>query len=498
MSKTESRLRIAIATNAIAAGPNELGPGRGTGRRRLDGVAQVMGNGPRGPSGGGPTDGDLPPGINLPGHRKALVLAGILSTLFLAALDQTIVSVSLPRIVADLGGLNLFVWPFTAYMLTSTAIVPLVGKVSDVYGRKPLMLFGIAVFLVGSSLSGASASMSQLIAFRALQGLGAGLIMTTAFTAVGDLFAPRERGRWMGLFTGTFGLASIIGPLLGGALTDNLSWRWIFYINVPVGLVAVLLISYGMPWYRRPSQMTIDYVGGALLVATVVPLLLGLSWAGNQYGWGEFPVLASLGSAALFLGLFLAQMRRSKDPVLPLHLFRNRVYTVSILASMVLGIGMFGALQFLPLFSPGCSGRVRHQLRYGHHALDGRDDIRLRYDWTTGQSRKGRTRLDDGRRSSVAGRHALAIDSRCRFFALGDPRLYGAVGPWHGLLDAYFPARSSERPATQPTGRGYCICSVLPAGRWYICGCHVRICPSEQLQVQALRRGASEIQRTDR
>jgi EmrB/QacA subfamily drug resistance transporter len=301
-------------------------------------------------------DRDLPPGINLPGHRKALVLAGILSTLFLAALDQTIVSVSLPRIVADLGGLDLFVWPFTAYMLTSTAIVPLVGKVSDIYGRKPFILLGIGIFLVGSWLSGASGSMPQLIAFRAVQGLGAGLIMTTAFISVGDLFAPRERGRWAGLFSGTFGLASIIGPLLGGTITDHLSWRWIFYINVPVALVAVVLISYGMPWYRQPRQAAIDYLGGALLVATAVPLLLGLSWAGNQYDWDELPVVAALGIAALFFVLFLMQARGCEDPVLPLHLFRNRVYTVSILATMILGISMFGALQFLPLFLQGAQG----------------------------------------------------------------------------------------------------------------------------------------------
>jgi EmrB/QacA subfamily drug resistance transporter len=160
----------------------------------------------------------------------------------------------------------------------------------------------------------------------------------------------------MGLFSGTFGLASIIGPLLGGTLTDHLSWRWIFYINVPVGLVAVVLISYGMPWYRRPRQAAIDYLGGALLVATVVPLLLGLSWAGNQYDWDELPVVATLGIAALSFVLFLVQMRRCEDPVLPLHLFRNRVYTISILASMVLGIGMFGALQFLPLFLQGAQG----------------------------------------------------------------------------------------------------------------------------------------------
>ena len=299
---------------------------------------------------------DIPPGMLLPMRQKLAVLAGIMATLFLAALDQTVVSVALPRIVADLGGLDLFVWPFTAYMLTSTAVVPVVGKMSDVYGRKPLILIGIAVFLLGSVLSGAASSMEQLIGFRAIQGLGAGLIMTNAFTSIGDLFAPRERGRWMGLFGGVFAVASILGPLLGGTLTDELSWRWIFYINVPVGAVAFAIVAFGMPWFRQTKQSTVDYLGGTLLIVTAVPLLLGLSWAGNQYGWADPQVLVTLGIAAGALVLFLLRTCRIADPILPLHLFRNRVYTVSILATAVLGIGMFGVIQFLPLFLQGAQG----------------------------------------------------------------------------------------------------------------------------------------------
>ena len=300
--------------------------------------------------------GGVPPGMALPVRRKAVVLAGVLSTMFLAALDQTIVSVSLPRIVGDLGGLDLFVWPFTAYMLSSTALVPVVGKLSDIYGRKPFMLAGILIFVIGSWLSGASGDMTQLIAFRAVQGVGAGMIMTTAFTSIGDLFAPKDRGRWIGLFSATFGLASIIGPLAGGALTDHLSWRWVFYINIPVAVVAFGLVAFGMPWHRQPRKTSIDWAGAALLIGITTPLLLGLSWAGNQYGWSELPVLASFGTAGVLFVIFLFQTRRAEEPVLPLHLFRNRVYAVSIGATVVLGAGMFGAIQFLPLFLQGAQG----------------------------------------------------------------------------------------------------------------------------------------------
>ncbi len=299
------------------------------------------------------TGGGLPPGMSLSARRKALVLAGVLSTMFLAALDQTIVTVSLPRIVEDLGNLDLYVWPFTSYMLASTALVPVVGKLSDLYGRKPFILTGIVIFVAGSWLCGAAGDMTWLIIFRAIQGVGAGLIMTTAFTSVGDLFAPKDRGRWIGLFAATFGLASIVGPLAGGALTDHLSWRWIFYINIPVAMVALALVTFGMPWFRGQGKAFIDWSGAALIVGMAASLLLGLSWAGNQYGWGEAPVVASLGAAAGFLVVFVVQTRRVKEPVLPLSLFRNRAYTVSILATMVLGAGMFGAFQFLPLFLQG-------------------------------------------------------------------------------------------------------------------------------------------------
>lgn len=293
----------------------------------------------------------------LPAREKTLIMAGVMLSLFLAALDQTIMGVALPRAIADLGGLDLFAWPITSYMLASTATAPVVGKLSDMFGRKPLLIIGIGIFLMGSVLSALSGDIYQLIGFRGVQGVGAGVIMANAFTAIGDLFAPDQRGRWTGLLSGVFALASVIGPLLGGALTDHLSWRWIFYINLPVGAVALAVVFFWMPWFRRPhAGGAFDYRGGLLLMVFSAALLLGLSWGGSQYAWESPEVIGPLALAGLVAALFVVVERRAANGVLPLELFRNRVFTVSVLVVIVVGLGLFAVVQFMPLFVQGAQG----------------------------------------------------------------------------------------------------------------------------------------------
>ena len=304
-----------------------------------------------------PQGDEMPAGMLLPAREKTLIMAGVMLSLFLAALDLTIMGVALPRAIADLGGLDLFAWPITSYMLASTAIAPVVGKLSDMFGRKPLLIIGIGIFLVGSVLSGLSGDMYQLIGFRGVQGVGAGVIMANSFTAIGDLFAPNQRGRWTGLLSGVFALASVIGPLLGGALTDHLSWRWIFYINLPLGAIALAVVVFWMPWFRRPhAGGPFDYRGGLLLIVFSGALLLGLSWGGNQYGWDRPEVIAPLALAGLLAALFVVVERRAVNGVLPLALFRNRVFTVSALVVIVVGMGLFAVVQFMPLFVQGAQG----------------------------------------------------------------------------------------------------------------------------------------------
>ena len=303
--------------------------------------------------------GEVPPGWILPQRRKVLIMVCVMLALFLAALDQTIWSVAAPKAVGDLGGLDLFAWPATSYLLGSTVIVPIIGKLSDAHGRKPYLLAGIVIFLISSALCGASGSMWELIGFRLLQGFGAAFIMANAFTTMGDYFAPAERGRWAGIIAGTFALASIIGPLAGGVLTDELSWRWVFYINIPVGGLGLLAISMLMPRQKpqHPNREPTDWLGAGLLIVAVTPLLLAFSMGGNQFGWLDSPIVACLIIAVVGAAAWWRTARRKgEDGIMPLPMFRNRVYLFCTVVMFLIGIAMMGAMFNLPFFLQGAQG----------------------------------------------------------------------------------------------------------------------------------------------
>lgn len=283
-------------------------------------------------------------------RQKVLLLGSLMLCLFLAALDQTIVSTAIPRILADLGGFDLFAWLFTSYMLASTVVIPLVGKLSDIYGRKTFLLIGIVGFTAGSALCGLAPNIETLIVFRALQGLGGGMLFATVFATMGDLFAPAERGRYVGLFTGVFSLASVLGPTLGGFITDNFGWRWIFYVNVPVAAVALPAVIANLPDRRGLRRPKIDFLGAATLSAASVLLLLALEFGGDDYAWGSFQIIGMFLAAALLVAWFLLIERRHEEPIVPLHLFRNQAFLVANLIGFIIGVAMFGAISYLPTF----------------------------------------------------------------------------------------------------------------------------------------------------
>jgi EmrB/QacA subfamily drug resistance transporter len=281
---------------------------------------------------------------------RRLVFSGLLLVMLMAALDQTIVATALPTIVGDLGGLSHISWVVTAYLLAQTAVTPLYGKLGDMYGRKVVLQVGLLVFLAGSALCGLSQSLDELIAFRALQGLGGGGLIVSAQAAIGDVVPPRERGRYTGLFGAVFGLASIAGPLLGGFLTGHLSWRWIFYVNLPIGVIALFVLAATLPAASQRVHHVVDYLGTLLLAGGVSAIVLATSLGGTSYAWGS-PVIIGLGiGGALVLVAFPFAERRAIEPVLPLRLLRNSVFSVTSAVGFVVGFALFGAVTYLPLF----------------------------------------------------------------------------------------------------------------------------------------------------
>lgn len=288
--------------------------------------------------------------------EKITIMIAIIAAMFFAAVNQTIVGNALPKIISELGGLDYYSWVFTIYMLTSAITTILVGKLSDMYGRKPFIIIGIIIFSIGAFLAGTSTDIIQLISYRGIQGLGAGMIMSTAFTAVGDLFAPRERGKWQGAMSAVFGVSSVFGPTLGGYIVDNLEWKWVFWVFLPLGIVALVLIWKLFPSTEKKPGQKVDYLGSLFLSSAIVAALLAFSWAGTKYDWGSAQILSLFAAAALSVIIFILVERKAVSPILPLDLFKNSIFTISNIIGFVIGVSMFGGVMYVPYFIQGVLG----------------------------------------------------------------------------------------------------------------------------------------------
>ncbi len=288
-----------------------------------------------------------------------LAVAGLMLALFLVALDQTVVGTALPTIIADLEGFERYAWVTTAYLLGSTSMIPVVGKLGDVYGRKWFIVSGVFIFLLGSALCGAAWGMTELILFRGLQGLGAGFIFSNIFTSVADIFPdPGRRAKYQGIFFGVFALSSVVGPTLGGWITDNLDWRWVFYINLPLGLVSLVALPFVLRQSESKRRVKIDYTGAATITASAVALLLALSWVGEGYDWAADRVVAGFIVSAVLFAIFIPIELRATEPIIPFSLFKNRVFASASILMFLVGVGMFGIILYTPLFVQGVLGQT--------------------------------------------------------------------------------------------------------------------------------------------
>jgi EmrB/QacA subfamily drug resistance transporter len=288
--------------------------------------------------------------------RIIAILIGVILGTLLAGLDQTVVGTALPRIVASLGGLEHYAWVVTAYLLASTVSIPIWGKLSDIYGRRIIFIGGMVIFLAGSALAGTSQDMTQLIIYRGIQGLGAGALIPIAQAVIGDIFPSAERGKWQGLIFAFAILATIIGPTLGGWITDNWGWRWVFYVNMPVGAIAILTAGFAMPKLVNRTQHIIDYLGVVTLIAGTVPLLLAFSWAGTQYAWGSWQIIGLFIFSAVMLVIFFLVEMRTAEPIITPQLFKNSIFLISVMAMFLVSAGVFVAILYLPLFAQGVLG----------------------------------------------------------------------------------------------------------------------------------------------
>ncbi|MDD7793423.1 MDR family MFS transporter [Clostridium sp. 'White wine YQ'] len=289
--------------------------------------------------------------------KRSILIVGLLLGIFFASLDQTIVGTAMPRIIGELGGLSIMAWVTTAYLLTSTTVVPIAGKMSDLFGRRIMYVGGIIIFIIGSMLCGTSQNMTQLILYRGLQGIGGGILMPMAMTIVGDIFPPENRGKWQGVITAVFGLSSVVGPSIGGWFVDNATWRWVFYINIPVGLLAAFTVFIGLTGEKRvEDKVIIDYAGAITLIISIVSLLLGLSLGGKDYPWTSWQIVGLFATFVLVGLIFIFVELKAEDPILNLHLFQNKVFVGANIVGFLMGLGMFGAMMFLPLFMQGIIG----------------------------------------------------------------------------------------------------------------------------------------------